>query len=369
MAGLFNTQVLVIGGGPAGATASRALGREGIDTILIEKDLSFRKPCGGGIPSTSFRELLIPESTIKRLVGNLRIVSPSGLTLDIPLRGGFIAIVDRLEFDSTLRLEAQKAGVKVLQGEFVRFTDFGKRITSEVAVNGEKFYIRSDYVIAADGVNSRARLSLGLGMNPSFITLSERVEGKTDSCEFWLGSGHAPRLYSWVFPSPDGLSAGTGVIGNVNIRTAFQRFLMRRQLNSRNKIKGYKIPLWKGDTFNHGNILFAGDAAGQVMPLSFEGIYYAMKSGEFAADAIINKRPGDYKRVWKKSFYKRFLLMRLLWEYFLKDDIRAEKLVELLKRPDLQEASMRLWLIKDLSQKSLLSFIKHFRFVTGQTIR
>lgn len=362
----YNAQVLVIGGGPAGATASRFLGREGIETILLEKDLFFKKPCGGGIPSTSFKELSIPESTIKRLVGKMRIVSPSGLALDITLRGGSIAIVDRLEFDSTLRFEAQKAGVKVLQGEFVRFTDIGKRITSEVAVNGEKAYIRSDFVIAADGVNSRARLALGLGSGSSFITLSERIEGSTDSCEFWLGSGHAPHLYSWVFPSPDGLSAGTGVIGNVNIKIAFQRFLMRRQLNSNNRIKGYKIPLWKGDMFNNGNIFFAGDAAGQVMPLSFEGIYYAMKSGEFTAEAIINRRPSDYKRLWKKSFYKRFFLMRLLWEYFLRDDMRAEKLVELLKRPDLQEASMRLWLIKDLSQKSLLSFIKHFRFVTGR---
>lgn len=361
-----DTQVLVIGGGPAGSTAARLLGGEGIETILIEKDLSFKKPCGGGIPSIAFKELSIQEKTIKRLVDHIRIVSPSGFVLDIPLRGGSIAIVDRLEFDSTLRQEAQRAGVKVLQGEFIGFKDRGRRITSEAIIGNERVYIRSDYVIAADGVNSRARISLGLGMNPSFLTISQRIEDNTDSCEFWLSARHAPRLYSWVFPSPEGLSVGTGSIGGANVKIALQEFLARRGLNQGNKIRGYKIPIWKGDTFNKGNILFAGDAAGQVMPLSFEGIYYAMKSGELVAEAIVNRRPGDYKRLWKKAFYKRFLLMRMLWDYFLRDDQRAEKLVELLKRPELQEASMRLWLSKDLSQQSLLSYIRHFRFITGR---
>lgn len=358
--------MLVIGGGPAGSIASRFLGREEIETILIEKDLSFKKPCGGGIPSIAFKELSIPEDTIKRLVNQMKIVSPSGVVLDIPLKGGAIAIVDRSEFDSTLRQEAKREGAQILQGEFIRFIDTGKRIISEVLINGERAYIRADYVIAADGVNSKARLSLGLGLNPSFITLSEKVEGNTDSCEFWLGSNHAPRVYSWVFPTINGLSVGTGVTGSLNVRVALQRFLTRSQIKGNNKVRGYKIPLWRGDIFNRGNILFAGDAAGQVMPLSFEGIYYAMKAGELAAEAITTGKVSNYKRLWKGTFHKRFLLMRLLWEYFLKDDIRAEKLVELLKRPELQEASMRLWLRKDLSQKSLLSYIRHFRFVTGR---
>lgn len=357
----LTVQVLVIGGGPAGSVAARSFAQHGIDTILIERNLAFRKPCGGGIPSPAFEELSLPEETIRKRVDRMRIVSPKGYVLDIPLKGGFIAIVDRQEFDSALRQGARRAGVRVIEGEFIGFKEIGRQITSEVIIDGEKVSIRSDYVIASDGVNSRTRISAGLGPVPSFITVSEKIDGNTDCCEFWLGSDHAPHLYSWVFPSAIGLSVGTGVIGEGNAKAIMNRFLQKRQLNNNNQIRGYKIPLWKGDTFNKGNILFAGDAAGQVMPLSFEGIYYAMKSGELAATAIIKRKVGDYKRLWKGLFYKRFLLMRLLWEYFLKSDERAEKLVELLKRPELQEASMRLWLSKDLSQKSLLSYIKHFR--------
>lgn len=361
----YYVQVLVIGGGPAGSLAARTLAQHGIDTILIERNLAFRKPCGGGIPSPAFDELSLPEETISKRVHRMRIVSPKGYILDIPLKGGFITIVDRQEFDSALRHEAERAGVKIMEGEFTGFKDTGRKITSEVIIAGERVSIRSDYVIASDGVNSRSRISAGLGPIPSFITVSEKIDGNTDFCEFWLGSDHAPRLYSWVFPSANGLSVGTGVIGEGNAKAIMKRFLQKRQLDNNNQIRGYKIPLWKGDTFNKGNILFAGDSAGQVMPLSFEGIYYAMKSGQLAAEAIINKRPGDYSRLWKDKFYKRFLLMRLLWEYFLKSDERAEKLVELLKRPELQEASMRLWLRKDLSQKSLTSYIKHFRHMLG----
>jgi geranylgeranyl reductase len=363
---MLTTQVLVIGGGPAGAASARALANKGIDSILLERDLNFSKPCGGGIPSTAFKELSLPEKVIKRLVNNLRIVSPSGTVLDIPLKGGSIAIVERREFDSTLREEAKKAGVNILQGEFRRFSEISRRIVSEVVIDGEVTQIRSDYVIAADGVNSRARLSAGMRPQQSFITLSVKISGQTDSCEFWLSSDHAPRLYSWVFPTANGLSVGTGIMGDADLKEAFRRFLLRRGLYGNGAGRGYKIPLWQGDIYNKRNIIFAGDAAGQVMPLSFEGIYYAMKSGEIAAEAIIDGKIKNYEKHWKKLFYKRFLLMRLLWEYFLKDDKNAERLVDLLKRPDLQEASMRLWLRKDLSPASLISYIKHFKFVTGK---
>ncbi|MFN3481259.1 MAG: FAD-dependent monooxygenase, partial [Thermodesulfovibrionales bacterium] len=225
-------KVLVIGGGPAGSVAARTLARHGIDTILIERNLAFRKPCGGGIPSPAFEELSLPEETIKKRVERMRIVSSTGNILDIPLKGGFIAIVDRQEFDSVLRQEAKKAGVKIIEGEFLGFKDTGRQITSEVIIAGERVSFRSDYVIASDGVNSRTRLSAGLRPIPSFITVSEKIDGSTDFCEFWLGSDHAPHLYSWVFPSAKGLSVGTGVIGSTDIMTAMNRFLQKRQLDN-----------------------------------------------------------------------------------------------------------------------------------------
>lgn len=359
----MRTQVLVVGGGPAGATAARTLAREGRDTIFIDRNLSFVKPCGGGIPSAAFDELEIPHRLACKHVDTVKIVSPNNEALDIKLNGGTIAIAERGVFDSELRHLAEESGAKSLQAEFRRFTDIGKTLTAEIMIEGKGVKVTADYVVAADGVNSRVRIADGLPPAASLLTVSEKLKGVVgDACEFWFGASHAPRFYSWVFPQRDSISVGTGALEPREIRVLWQRFLEKRGLeNGHNALRGYKIPLWQGDLYNRGRIFYAGDAAGQVMPLSYEGIYYAMKSGEFAARAIISGKSGDYKKLWKNRFHKRFLLMKQLWEYFLKDDARAEKLVQLHKRPEVQDSSMRLWLKKDGNKGSLLSYIKLLR--------
>lgn len=355
--------MLVVGGGPAGATAARTLAKEGIDTLFADKNFSFVKPCGGGIPSAAFDELGIPHRLACRYVESVKIVSPNNDALDIKLRGGAIAIVERGVFDSALRRLAEEEGARPLQAEFRRFTDMGKTLSAELMLEGKSLKVIADYVIASDGVNSRVRTATGLNPVASFLTVSEKIKGEnTDSCEFWFGASHAPRFYSWVFPQKDSISVGTGAFEPREIRILWQRFLEKRGLaNAHKAVRGYKIPLWQGDLYNKDRIFYAGDAAGQVMPLSYEGIYYAMKSGEFAARAIISGKAGDYKKLWKKRFYKRFILMKQLWEYFLKDDMRAERLVQLHKRPEVQDSSMRLWLKKDLNRGSLLSYINLVR--------
>ncbi len=122
----------------------------------------------------------------------------------------------------------------------------------------------------------------------------------------------------------------------------------------------YRVPLWKGDLYNKNMVIFAGDSAGQVLPLTYEGIYYAMRAGEFAAMAILEESVDNYRKKWQARFQKRFSLMAKLGNYFLKDDASAEKLVSLHRRPEIQKASLRLWLGKDSSRKGLASYIDLF---------
>lgn len=367
---MIRTQILVIGAGPAGSTAARFLAKAGIETLLVERNLSFIKPCGGGVPSTVFDDFGIPENTVKRYVDTIRIVSPGGNNVNIRLEGGSIAIVERGDFDSALRHEAYKCGANILSAEFRRFAEIDKTIVAELISDGQNISVSADYVIAADGVNSRVRAAMNIRPVASFITVSEKIKGTaTDFCEFWFGSSHAPRLYSWVFPQKDGVSAGTGSIDGRGIKILWQRFVERRGLKtgmdyssekSGTSLRGYKIPLWQGDLYNKGRILFAGDAAGQVLPLTYEGIYYAMKSGELAATAIINGNPKTYKKLWEIKFQRRFSIMKRLWKYFLKNDRNAERFVQLHERPEIQEASMRLWLRKDLRKESIISYMSGF---------
>jgi len=368
---MLRTEALVIGGGPAGSTAARFLASSGVDTLLVERNFSFVKPCGGGIPSFLLREMALPEHPVKKYVDTIKVVSPRGEILHIPLKGGSIAIVERGEFDQVLRSEAEKSGTRLFQGEFRRFTDMSKTVTAEVITSPEislpghafprTIHVEADYVIAADGVNSRVRSALGIKSPPSFLTLSEKIRSKdTDVCEFWFGSSHAPRCYSWVFPHGEGVSVGTGTLEHAGITHVWKKFMERTGLHVNGPQRGYKIPLWQGDLYHSGRVLFVGDAAGQVMPSTYEGIYYAMKAGELAGSAIACGKIGEYKKLWEKGFGKRFSLMKKLWAYFMASDRRLEKMVELHKKPEIQEASMNLWLRKDPGKGSLLTYIKLF---------
>lgn len=358
----MRTRVLVIGGGPAGATAARILSESGVETVLLERDLSFVKPCGGGIPSGAFEELGIPRSVIKREIRQVKLVSPTERTAEVNLEDGFIGIVERGQFDSCLRDMARASGALVMEGSFGRFVDVGREITSEIVKDGTPRTLKSDYVIAADGVNSRVLASLGIRPPETLYTLTMKVDaGTVDSCEFWLGASRAPGFYSWVFPRQEGITVGTGGFEGGKVRGYLESFIRKRRLPSNGAVRGYRIPLWGQPLFSRGRILFAGDAAGQVMPSSFEGIYYAMSAARYAAEAVIKDAPGQYERRWKRKFYKKYFLMKKLWNYFFKDDSSMEELVSLCMRPVVKEGFIRLLLDKKVGKGGMLSFFNIFR--------
>ena len=199
--------MLVVGGGPAGSTAARFLAKNGVDTLLVDKNFSFVKPCGGGVPSFLFREMDIPDHFARKTIDMIKVVSPKGDILDIRLEGASIAIVERGSFDASLRTEAERCGARLLEAEFSRFSDIGKNVTAEVtirhpelptgaadagALHSHVVNVKADYVIAADGVNSRVRAALNIKPSPAFFTLTEKIKDEnTDVCEFWFGAAHA----------------------------------------------------------------------------------------------------------------------------------------------------------------------------------
>jgi geranylgeranyl diphosphate/geranylgeranyl-bacteriochlorophyllide a reductase len=356
----ISTKVLIIGGGPAGATAASVLAQKGIDVVLIEKNLAFRKPCGGGIPSLAFEEFQIPRDQIKREVDAITLVSPGDTRVNVELKPNKLFIVDRGVFDTCLREKAGKCGAELIEGRFINAEQEKKLYTSRIIAGDKELEIQSEYLIAADGVNSRVRLSQGIKLRPAIFTISEKIHGVTaETCEFWFSSLHAPEFYSWVFPSSEGISIGTGSRNPQKIRRFFETFRQRRMVNhSGGKTSIYSIPAWRGDLFRKGNIMFTGDSAGQVMPLSYEGIYCAMKSGEFAAEAALRGNPGLYEKLWKDKFYALFWLSAKIGSHFLQDDMKAEKFVSLLQRPELQKAGKDLWLLKDFRLKGRRNLVK-----------
>ncbi|MBA4349576.1 MAG: hypothetical protein C0415_06280 [Thermodesulfovibrio sp.] len=389
---MLQTNTLVIGGGPAGSTSARCLSDMGIETILIERDLSYIKPCGGGIPSSVFQEFGIPESVIKKDIRKIRIVTPKGEIIDVELSGGHLCITERGDFDSKLREMAKNSGTLIIEGEFIRFEELNKNIISVVRkkATNEEIRIKSNYVVASDGITFKVGSAVKIPKHDYLHTISAHIKplsslsptaevknkAEGDMCEFWFGSENASHFYSWVFPSAEYCSLGTGTTNPQELTKLLGRFIRRRfnesletfsEKNFLGKPRAFKMPFWNGAPLNVKNIFFIGDAAGAVMPIIYEGIYYAMKSGEFAATAIKEGNPNIYRKLWNGRFRNRFLLMSKIKNLFFKSDENIEKWLLLHKKPEVQEIAMRLFLKKESKSGSLISYINFFKHLFKKT--
>jgi|WetSurMetagenome_2_1015567.scaffolds.fasta_scaffold00429_4 geranylgeranyl diphosphate/geranylgeranyl-bacteriochlorophyllide a reductase len=368
----LKTSALIIGGGPAGSTAARFLSEAGVDTLLAERDFSYVKPCGGCIPSGGFNEFGLPEALIKKKIGRIVIVAPSGKRLEINLRGGHLYITERGSFDSALRTLAGQKGASLIECEF---TGVEKRNGSFVSrlirkADGAIITVHSDYLLAADGISFITGKCLNMKRPSHLYTISAnipRFEG--DACEFWFGNKHASNFYSWIFPSEGRASIGTGGSAPGELRPLFDNFIKRRFGNNRGPFAGnrdichpriFPVPSWRGSPYSDGNALFLGDAAGMVMPTTYEGIYYAMKSGQLAADAIIDGRPDYYRALLEDKFRYRFILMKLFRKLCFRNDLSIEKWVGIHGNPEIQEIAMSLWLRKQADSRGLFEYLRAF---------
>ena len=97
--------VIVVGGGPAGATAAAHLAAHGRRVLLLDRAGRI-KPCGGAVPPRLIRDFAIPDSQIVARITTARMVSPTANTVDIAIEGGYVGMVDRAEFDEFLRARA-----------------------------------------------------------------------------------------------------------------------------------------------------------------------------------------------------------------------------------------------------------------------
>ena len=168
--------VIVVGGGPSGATAAHEIALAGHSVLLLER--AFRiKPCGGAIPPCILGEFDIPRSLLKAEIQSARMISPKAQKVDMPIEGTFVGMVDRDEFDPWLRLRAQRAGaelelaafksLKYLDDETIEVTYVSKDEESQVCTATARC------VLGADGARQSGptrctqvrRYSLGLGLS------------------------------------------------------------------------------------------------------------------------------------------------------------------------------------------------------------
>jgi geranylgeranyl diphosphate/geranylgeranyl-bacteriochlorophyllide a reductase len=365
--------VVVVGGGPAGATAATDLARQGRKVLLLDKAGRI-KPCGGAIPPRLMRDFEIPESRLVAHANSARMIAPSGKVVDMPIEGGYVGMVDRAEFDEWLRERAAAAGAVRRTGSFeaVERDPDGMAVvvfTAGRSDDGAISRVRARTVIGADGARSKvARQTVkGAGAIPCVFAYHEIIRIPEGGLPGYDGSradvyyqgNLSPDFYAWVFPHGDTASVGVGsAIKGFSLRGAINALRGATGLGACETVRteGAPIPLKPLKRWDNGrDVLLAGDAAGVVAPSSGEGIYYAMVCGREAAAAVNEMlATGQAKALqgararFMKAHGRVFWILGMMQHFWYRSDKRREGFVKMCADPDVQELTWQAYMNKEL---------------------
>ncbi|MEL7149086.1 MAG: geranylgeranyl diphosphate reductase [Pseudomonadota bacterium] len=371
--------VVVVGGGPAGATAAEDLARSGVSVALLDRAGRI-KPCGGAIPPRLMQDFDIGEEQLLTKVTTARMISPTGRKVDIPIENGYVGMVDRKDFDPFLRERAVKAGAELFEGTFLKITreDGHPRIYYRDKASAETKTLDATLVIGADGAKSRVALSEVKDADkvPLVFAYHEIIAAppKTDiydpeRCDVVYDGAISPDFYGWVFPHGSTTSVGMGTEDpDVSLKDATAALRRASGLEDCETIRkeGAPIPLRPMDCWDNGkDVVLAGDAAGVVAPSSGEGIYYAMMGGRVAATAaaacLASGRVSDLKLARKLFMGEHkmvFRVLRSMQDAYYKSDERRERFVSLCHDIDVQRLTFEAYMNKKLVRARPMAHIK-----------
>lgn len=393
---MMETDVLVIGAGPAGSTAAKHAAMGGAQVIVIDKksEIGTPKRCAEGVSKDGLKELGIEPSPrwIAKEATGVRMVSPNGTAVNLTEdkvklpEAGYI--LERKVFDKFMAMDAGRAGAQIM----VKTLATGmRRENDQVVVTvermGQEMEIKAKIVIAADGPESRVGRWAGLktALKPKDMESCAQFEmagvemAEPDCIEFHFGTV-APGGYAWIFPKGDDIAnVGLGVLTTITDKTAYEHLLEFVENNPATK-NAQPVELNVGGDPVGGllkkkvadNVLVTGDAASMVNPLTGGGIISGMLggriAGQVAAQAVAD---GDYShknlKVYDKlcedelgESFKKYLKAK---EYLLSlSDEELDDIADVFKDSDFETintAEMVRKLIK-ISPKALLKLGKLF---------
>ena len=380
------TDVLVIGAGPAGAAAGYWCATRGLDTVMLEKKHFPReKTCGDGLTPRAVKQLgdmglAEPLAQFHRYEGLRATAHGKALELHWPSHPTYPQhgyVVRRRELDQMVAFNAEAAGATLLQGHEATSPILdGGRLVGAVVIDKDSettFEIRAKYVVIADGANSRFGRALGTARTREwpYGTAIRTYWESPRHAEPWIESaldvkdrnGKSMPGYGWIFPVGDGtINIGVGLLSTFK---DFTKVNTTELLNSyahmvadswginpdtpECKATSGKIPMGGsvGPKVGQGYVV-VGDAAGSVNPFNGEGIDYAYETSRMAAEvlheAITLNDPralGRYQQMLDDEYGQYFKVARLFAKVIGRPVLMRE-----LSRVGIQSRTLMEWVLR-----------------------
>lgn len=393
---LIETDVLVIGAGPAGSSTAKYAAQNGAKVILMDKksEIGAPKRCAEGVSKEGLKKLGIEPSSrwVTKELSGVRLVSPNGT--DVWLNDDQVKlpeagyILERKVFDKFMAMDAARAGATIMIKTLAR----GMRKDSNGYIvscenMGEDFEIKAKIVVGADGPESRVGRWGGLktvvkpkNMESGIQFEMAGVEMEDPDCiEFYFGSV-APGGYAWIFPKGgDIANVGLGIVNTVTDKSAYQHLLeFVENCPATQNAQAVELNIG-GDPVGgmlkdlvEDNVMIVGDAAGHVNPLTGGGIITALEAGKYAgevaAEAIkegdcSKKRLKEYEKICKKEIGDSFNKYFKTKEYMLSlSDEELDSIAEAFQDYEFEKISTSelVKLLIKVSPKALLKLGKLF---------
>ncbi len=290
-----------MGGGPAGALAATLLAAGRKKVILLDEKLAWEKPCGGGVTHKALEQypFLRDAQSEYRAVEDCELISPSGQRARFRLKNP-VAIFSRFALNEMLLERARSAGAELRKERVTRIA--GKAGDWLLSTLQSEF--RASCIVLAAGARNpfRGQFSQPISADDLMVTAGYFIPGRTSLMQVQFLKGISG--YIWIFPRADHISAGiAGKMGETST-AALRRMLELWLADHGFSIEGAQfyshiLPALRPETIAAPEIsgdgwALIGDSAGLVDPITGEGLYYALRSAELCAGALLAGEPARY---------------------------------------------------------------------------
>ncbi|MBX9600358.1 MAG: NAD(P)/FAD-dependent oxidoreductase [Bryobacteraceae bacterium] len=337
------SRVAVLGGGPAGSFAAERLARAGWRTRIYEEKLAWEKPCGGGVTFKAYQQYpyLLDNPAPKKLVTETRLAAPTAgevqMTLPQPL-----LIYARADLNGMLLRRAEAAGAQIEKTRVLGLERTGGRWKIRTRDGMDE----ADYCVVATGARNPLR-DMGTRYTTANTMLALGYYIPCDSAAIDIQFFEQFEGYLWLFPRCGHLSAGICGRGEPaqRLRSRLEGYLRRKGIAYQGSefyshmLPSLDAPSWKSNRVAGEGWLAVGDAGGLVDPVTGEGLYYAMRSGDLASRALnagADAPEEAYRNLLRREFagdleYASRLAKRFFRDHFLFGSVPA-RMIQFLRR-------------------------------------